>query len=210
MTGLPRDSLIKAGTFLRSMGWGICFALDQNGYVYCADGCNWRASVADYEDYPEWPSARQAVLEYFQLEAHRELDMVRDECPGTASALKEACEEHMVHALSHYDRLKDERKVRLHEQKMTELEGDLDRLKSETARHLDKYKKAKEAWTNYQKNPPKAKAAKTRADELRQIMAPYCTELEMEEAAEECDRLKTAKIRTTRMLNREKKFTVPS
>ena len=192
------------------MGWGICFALDHNGYVYCADGCNWRASVADYEDYPEWPSARQAVLEYFQLEAHSELDMVRDECPGTAAGLKDACYEHIGYALSQYGRLKDERKVRLHEQKMTELEGDLERLKSETARHLDKYKKAKEAWTNYQKSPPKVKPAKTRADELRQIMAPYRIELEMEEAAEECDRLKTAKTRTTRMLNREKKFTVPS
>ena len=29
------------------------------------------------------------------------------------------------------------------------------------------------------------------------------SDAEMEEAAEECDRLKTAKIRTTRMLNRE-------
>jgi hypothetical protein len=50
------------------------------------------------------------------------------------------------------------------------------------------------------------KPAKTRADELRQITAPYRLELEMEEAAEECDRLKIAKARATRMLNREKKF----
>ena len=210
MTGLPRDSLIKVGTFLRSMGWGIHFALDANDYVYCADGCKWRTSAADYAGYPEWPSARQAVLEYFQLEAHTELDMVRDECPGTAAGLTAACDEHIGYALSQYGRLNDERKIRLHEQKMTELEGDLERLKSETARHLDKYKKAKEAWTNYQKSPPKVKPAKTRADELRQIMAPYRIELEMEEAAEECDRLKTAKTRTTRMLNREKKFTAPS
>ena len=210
MTGLPRDSLIKVGTFLGSMGWGVCFALDHNGSVYCRDGCNWRSKASDYADYPEWPSARQAVLEYFQGDAHRELDMVRDECPGTASALKEACEEHMVHALSHYDRLKDERKIRLHEQKMTELENDLARINEQLPRALETFKQSKTHWTNCQKNPPKAKAAKTRADELRQIMAPYRVELEMEEAAEECDRLKTAKIRTTRMLNREKKFNAPS
>ena len=206
MTGLPRDSLIKVGTFLRSMGWGVCFALDHNGSVYCRDGCNWRSKASDYEDYPEWPSARQAVLEYFQLVAHRELDMVRDECPGTASALKEACEEHMVHALSHYDRLKDERKIRLHTEKMTELEGYLEHNKVALERSLDDYKQAKAAWKEYTAHPPKARVAKTRADELRQITAPYRVELEMEEAAEECDRLKTEKIRTTRMLNREKKF----
>jgi len=192
------------------MGWGVCFGLDQNGYVYCADGCNWRSHAGDYADYPEWPSARQAVLEYFQNDAIRELDMVRDECPGTAAGLKEACEEHMVDALRQYRRLIDMKKIRLHEAKMTELEGDLERMNDQLPRILDDYKLAKEAWTNYQKNPPKAKAAKTRADELRQIMAPYRIELEMEEAAEECDRIKTAKIRTTRMLNREKKFTAPS
>jgi hypothetical protein len=37
-------------------------------------------------------------------------------------------------------------------------------------------------------------------------MGPYRVELEMEVAAEECDRLKTAKARVTRLLNREKKF----
>ena len=192
------------------MGWGVCFALDHNGYVYCRDGCNWRSKASDYADYPEWPSARQAVLEYFQGDAHRELDMVRDECPGTAAALKEACEEHMVHALSHYDRLKDDRKIRLHEQEMTELENDLARINEQLPRALETFKQSKTHWTNYQKSPPKERVAKTRADELRQIMAPYRVELEMEEAAEECDRLKTEKIRTTRMLNREKKFTVPS
>jgi hypothetical protein len=188
------------------MGWGICFALDHNGYVYCADGCNWRSKASDYADYPEWPSARQAVLDYFEGEARRELDMVRDECPGTAAALKEACEEHMVHALREYDRLRDEVKKRFHDEKMAEFEGDLERINKELPKALETFKQSKTHWTNYQKNPPKAKAAKTRADELRQIMAPYRIELEMEEAAEECDRLKTEKTRTTRMLNREKKF----
>lgn len=192
------------------MGWGICFALDHNGYVYCADGCNWRSKASDYADYPEWPSARQAVLDYFEGEARRELDMVRDECPGTAAALKEACEEHMVHALCEYDRLRDEVKKRFHDEKMAEFEGDIERINKELPKALETFKQSKTNWTNYQKNPPKAKAAKTRADELRQIMAPYRIELEMEEAAEECDRLKTEKTRTTRMLNREKKFTAPS
>jgi hypothetical protein len=188
------------------MGWGVHFALDHNGYVYCADGCKWRSSAADYAGYPEWPSARQAVLEYFQLEAHSELDMVRDECPGTAAALREACDEHIGYAMSQYGRLKDERKIRLHTEKMTELEGYLEHNKVALERSLDDYKQAKAAWKEYTAHPPKARAAKTRADELRQITAPYRVELEMEEAAEECDRLKTEKIRTTRMLNREKKF----
>jgi hypothetical protein len=192
------------------MGWGIHFALDANGYVYCADGCKWRSSAADYAGYPEWPSARQAVLEYFQLEAHTELDMVRDECPGTAAGLTAACDEHIGYALSQYGRMNAERKIRLHNEKMTELEGDLERINEQLPRALETFKQSKTHWTNYQKSPPKAKAAKTRADELRQIMAPFRIELEMEEAAEECDRLKTAKIRAARLLNREKKFNAPS
>lgn len=190
------------------MGWGICFALDANGYVYCVDGCKWRSSASDYASYPVWPSARHAVLEYYQFDAHSELDMVRDECPGTAAALSAACEEHIGYALSQYGRLSDERKIRLHEQKMTELEGYLEHNKIALERSLEEYKKAKVSWQNYQKNPPRVKPAKTRADELRQITAPYRLELEMEEAAEECDRLKLAKARATRMLNREKKFTL--
>ena len=190
------------------MGWGICFALDANGYVYCADGCKWRSTASDYANYPVWPSARHAVLEYFQMEAHSELDMVRDECPGTAAGLSAACDEHIGYALSQYGRLSDERKIRLHEQKMTELEAYLDHNKIALERSLDEYKKAKVAWQNYQKNPPRVKPSKTRADELRQITAPYRLELEMEEAAEECDRLKLAKARATRMLNREKTFTL--
>ena len=90
------------------MGWGICFALDANDRVYCADGCKWRSKAGDYTDYPEWPSARQSVLDYFEGEAHSELDMIRDECPGTASALAEACDEHMGIALGEYETLSDE------------------------------------------------------------------------------------------------------
>lgn len=190
------------------MGWGICFALDANGYVYCVDGCKWRSSASDYRGYPVWPSARHAVLEYFQMEAHSELDMVRDECPGTAAGLSEACDEHIGYALRQYGRLSDERKIRLHEQTMTGLEADIEHNKVALERSLNDYKLAKEAWKSYQTKPPKVRTAKTRADELRQIMAPYRAELEMEEAAEECDRLKNAKTRAMRMLNREKKFSL--
>jgi hypothetical protein len=43
---------------------------------------------------------------------------------------------------------------------------------------------------------------------LRQLIAPLRLELEMEEVAEECDRLRRAKVRTTKLLNLEKKFRV--
>ena len=190
------------------MGWGICFALDTNGYVYCADGCKWRARKSDYEDYPPWPSARQAVLDYFEGEAHRELDMVRDEFPGTAAGLHQACDEHIGSALGHYwDMSEDERKE-AHEASMAEFEGDLEHAKEGLAIALEVYKMCKKTWAEYKKNPPKVKPAKTRADEIRQLIAPLRIELEMEEAAEECDRLRTAKARATRMLNLEKKFTL--
>ena len=188
------------------MGWGVCFALDAAGHVYCADGCKWRTSRDDYEDYPPWPSARQSVLDYFQGEAHRELDMVRDEFPGTAAGLWAACDEHIGAALSRYIHLSDEEKTAVHEATRADLECDLELNKGEMECYLEQYKECKKAWTDYKKNPPKAKTAKTRADELRQLIAPLRIELEMEEAAEECDRLRRAKARITRQLNLEKKF----
>jgi hypothetical protein len=99
----------------------------------------------------------------------------------------------------------DERKE-AHEASMAEFEGDLVRAKEDLENTLEVYKTSKKAWADYKKNPPKVKAAKTRADELRQLIAPLRIELEMEEAAEECDRLRAAKARATRMLNLEKKF----
>ena len=188
------------------MGWGICFALDANDRVYCADGCKWRSKAGDYVDYPEWPSARQSILDYFEGEAHSELDMVRDECPGTAAALAEACDEHMGIALGEYDTLSDEQKQKLHDEKMKELESDLVRIKRELESTLERHKCCKKAWDDYKKGPPKVKPAKTRADEIRQAMAPFRIELEMEEAAEEYDRLKKAKATVTRLLAREKRF----
>ena len=188
------------------MGWGVCFALDANDRVYCADGCKWRSTAGDYAGYPEWPSARKSILDYFEGEAHSELDMVRDECPGTAAALAEACDEHMGIALGEYDTLSDEQKQKLHDEKMKELESDLVRIKRELESTLEKHKYCKKAWDDYKKGPPKAKPAKTRADEIRHAMAPFRIELEMEEAAEEYDRLKKAKATVTRLLAREKRF----
>ena len=188
------------------MGWGICFALDANGRVYCADGCKWRARKSDYADYPPWPSAQQAVLDYFEGDAHRELDMVRDEFPGTAAGLHAACDEHISSALYHYHRMTTEQKQKAHEDCMAEFEGDLVHTKEDLTNALEVYKTCKKACSEYKKNPPKVKPAKTRADELRQLIAPLRIELEMEEAAEECDRLRSAKARATRMLNLEKRF----
>ena len=190
------------------MGWGICFALDANDRVYCVDGCKWRSKAGDYADYPEWPSARKSVLEYFEGEAHSELDMIRDECPGTASALSAACDEHMSIALGEYETLSDEEKQKLHDAKMKELESDLVRIKRDLETALEKHKYAKKAWEEYKKKPSKAKPAKTRADELRAAMTPFRIELEMEEAAEEYDRLKKDKACVTRLLIREKKFSI--
>lgn len=190
------------------MGWGVCFALDANGYVYCADGCKWRARKSDYDEYPPWPSARQAVLDYFEYEAHRELDMVRDEFPGTADGLAAACAEHLGAALSRYDRLSDDEKREAHEATLAEFEADLTRINEDLERALEAYKEAKTAWTAYKKNPPKFKPAKTRAEEIRQLIAPLRLELDMEAAAEDCDYRRSARARTVRLINLEKKFHV--
>lgn len=191
------------------MGWGICFALDEtSGRVYCADGCKWRASKADYDDYPVWPSAHQSVLDYFEGDAHRELDMVRDEFPGTANGLAAACDEHIGMALQEYYSLSDEEKTMLHEQKMKELEEELSRLKLEIPRAMEAYKEYKKRWIDYQKNPPKMRKSKTRADEIRQLMAPLELELELEEAAKMCDMYKKEKARVTRLLKLESKFKI--
>ena len=188
------------------MGWGIGFALDANGQVYCSDGCKWRATKRDYDGYPVWPSARQAVLDYFEGEAHRELDMIRDEFPGTAAGLHEACTEHIRVALGQYDRMTDDAKREAHEASMAEFEGDLVHANENLETALKVYKDQKTIWTGYKKNPPKMKPPKTRLDEIRQLIEPLLLELATEEAEEECDRSRRAKARTIRMLNLEKKF----
>lgn len=188
------------------MGWGVYFALDAHERVYCADGCKWKSTAGDYAGYPQWPSARQSVLDYFEGRGHRELDMIRDECPGTAAALAVACDEHMGLALEEYDRLTPEEKTRLHDEKMKDLEDDIVRIKRDLESTLEEHKYCKKLWEDYKKKPPKVKAAKTRADELRQIIIPFRIELDMEESAEEYDRLKVQKGRLIKLLNLEKQF----
>ena len=185
------------------MGWGICFGLDENGNVYCADGCKWRTSARDYEDFVPWPSARAQVLEYFENDALRELDMIRDEFPGTAAGLRSACEEHLGSAFSSYYHLSDEEKIKLHEEKMSELTEQLEETKKDLLT-------AREAYNNYKKVlkefVPSAKRAKTRADELRAQIAPLQIELDVEVAAGLVDLLMKNKNHYTRQLNKEKKF----
>lgn len=185
------------------MGWGIGFALDAQGRVYCADGCNWRATKADYDGYYPWPSARQAVLDYFEGEAHRELDMIRDECPGTAAALKEACSEHIGAALGEYDRLTDKQKTDLHIETM---EG----LKNEIIRLEEGKKNAYENYIHHRKNfnayKPPTKQPKTRIEEIENSMRPMHFELSMEYAARDYDTMKSDLAKAKRDLKLEKLF----
>lgn len=187
------------------MGWGICFNLDTNGRVFCADGCKWRATKDDYADYPPWPSARQSVLDYFEHEAHRELDMIRDECPGTAAALKEACDEHIGSALGHYERLSDCEKTQLHQQKMDELTQSLEYLEAEKKQAYDQYIQCRKEFKAYQ---PCTKPPKTRVEELERAIRPLKLELEMELSARDYDHYKSDLLKTKRDLKLEKMFTL--
>lgn len=190
------------------MGWGICFALNEQGRVYCRDGCKWSSTAADYVDYPQWPSAYQAVLDYFEDEAHRELDMIRDECPGTAAALKEACEEHMAYALGRYDGLSDAEKTEMHLAAMEEYTNILKSLNNCIPVALEAYRDLKKEWNTFKKTGPqrKRKAPRTRAEEIEREMEPLELELELERAAARVDNMRKQKAQTVRLLNREKKF----
>jgi hypothetical protein len=112
------------------MGWGICFALDDHDRVYCADGCKWRATESDYDDFPSWPSARRAVLDYFEGPGHSELDMIRDEFPGTADGLAAACPDAMGSALHYYDSMTDAEKTDLHNEALAEFESQAERTQN--------------------------------------------------------------------------------
>jgi len=185
------------------MGWGICFDLDANGQVFCRDGCKWRATVRDYDDFVPWPSAREQVLEDYENDAHRELDMIRDECPGTASALAEACDEHLSAAFNSYHSLSAAEKTELHEEKMRELTEDLEALKEQIVQANEQYRQYKKAFKDLK---PSNKPPKTRVDELHDMIGPLQAELAMELAATRVDGLTRTRGNIVKQLNREKKF----
>jgi len=187
------------------MGWGISFALDSQGRVYCADGCKWRATKADYEGYPEWPSARQSVLDYFEGEAHRELDLIRDEFPGTAAGLKEACDEHIGAAMGQYDRLTDKEKTDLHIEMIKKLEDEIVNLEDLKKHSYETYLTARKEFKAYK---PPTKAPKTRIDELNNMIKPLRMELYMEVAANDYDTMKSELAKAKRDLKLEKMFTL--
>lgn len=187
------------------MGWGICFALDENNRVYCADGCKWRSRESDYADFPKWPSARQSVLDYFDGPAHRELDMIRDECPGTAAALKEACQEHISYALGEYDRLSDETKRSWHEKMLSELKKNLEDAERYAKAAREEYKIHAKAFKEY-KAP--TTPAKTRLQEIERLMEPLKLEYEKEKYAEAYDRHSKNVRYYKRMIRLENLFTI--
>lgn len=186
------------------MGWGICFGLDDNYRIYCADGCRWHAKESDYEGLPKWPSAREYVLEYYEGDAHRELDMVRDECPGTAAGLAAACPEHLGSAIWSYDHsLSNDEKRERHLKKLEEFETDLKYATDEIPGALEDYRLAKKRFKEYK---PVSKPAKTRMEELMRLIEPLQLELDMERAATHVDQLKKEKTRATRFVKLEKLF----
>lgn len=187
-----------------NMGWGICFGLDENERIYCVDGCKWHARESDYEGYHPWPSAREYVLDYYEnSHAHRELDMIRDECPGTARALAEACPEYIGSAFSAYDRLSDEEKTRRHENKLVELEKALDDAVKDIPAAETTYKEAKARYETVVKNERKFRR---RVDQLEQALILLKAEFEMEKALDNLKFARKEKARAKRRVEAEQKF----
>lgn len=182
------------------MGWGICFGLDENYRLFCADGCSWKASEKDYDDFHEWPSARAYVLEYYQRDAHRELDMIRDECPGTARALAQACPDYMSSAFCSYRRLSDDYKVQLHEEMLNELTQRYEQTD-------EQLKNATEAWRALPPAPT-FKKAKTSIEKLEQSIEELKWKLEMEKATSNVKYLRRALSRLRKFIQLENSFHV--
>ena len=177
------------------MGWGICFALDDNNVLYCADGCKWKARKADM---PDRPSGCEYVLEYFECELHRELDMVRDECPGTASALKEAIEEYDLKDI--YEYLSEAEKTKRSRDCLERLKEKKIKTEKELADAKNRYTEAKNNFKNYKIPTSKHKY---RAHELRAQIYPLQLELEMEDSALAVDRLEKLRKNINRNIKLE-------
>lgn len=180
------------------MGWGIAFGLDSKYNVYCRDGCRWKTTNEDYTNFPPWPSARQSVLDYYEGEAHRELDLIRDEFPGTAEGLASACSDRFSVALWSYTRQTVEQKKKLHEDMMKSLTDDIESTKRKISENLERIKNLKK--------PIKYRKPKNRIDELRNQLQPLQTELELEIAKKEDVQLKKHRDMLIRMLKKEKMF----
>jgi hypothetical protein len=132
--------------------------------------------------------------------------MIRDECPGTAAALKEACPEHMNIALRYYNRMSDNEKLELHETTLAELEQDLvDFLESSKDAH-DKYNECSKAWKIYKKCPPNYGPAKTRQQELERLIEPLRIEYDMEMWAGRYDTYSRNARKYAKLVKLEKQF----
>jgi archaellum component FlaC len=131
--------------------------------------------------------------------------MVRDECPGTAAALKEACGEHIGSALGEYDSLTDQQKTELHNEMMEHLKEQIDLLEERKKSAYDNYIHRRKAFKDY-KHP--TKEPKTRIEEIENTMKPLDFELFMEYAARDYDTMKSELTKAKRDMRLEKMFTL--
>jgi predicted RNase H-like nuclease (RuvC/YqgF family) len=149
---------------------------------------------------PQKPSACQYILDYFEGELHSELDMIRDECPGTASALAAACDENLPDAVASYERLSDEEKKELSKSFIETFKEDVETLTELLKSEKEKYAVYKKAFKEYK---PPTKKPKFRRDELQMQMVPIKLELDMENSAVTIDTLTKDLRKAKRMLKIE-------
>ena len=107
-----------------------------------------------------------------------------------------------------YGDLSDEEKQKLHDETLEELTASIEDVKTKLETAYVDYKRKKETFKNFQKNPPKTKAPKTREAELDAIIYPLELEREVERAAAIVDRLRRLKTSIARDLKNEKMFTL--